>query len=247
VSGCVAKSGPADASTSQLLLRVARIERSSRTVCQAGGSPSIAEVVAAQAEVDRLLQSSPAIPDQRGAGISGFFKSIKASTDTLRRHEATLKEVHAAAERIEVATATLAAAVDVVAKALLDSKDTQADIYHTVRVNLYLARIRAALPTVLSGGDTSVTAADRMAREWALTRITLAGLEQGEPELGMTAVRDPALRAKAAELRRDAEALDADVATLAADSTTVFEACEAADTISLDAAGLMEALVTPVL
>lgn len=145
--------------------------------------------------------------------LEGPLRSWLAGCQRLASIRDLLIAFHDTKTDFEVRMPALQARIDMATRQLAEQGAAGSTIYLAARQLLLIDRIRNGLREQLAGGPGSVTAGDRLARDLAVFSRVLEGLIDGNPELGIAAVKDAtaleALREARTQFREAESALQA--------------------------------------
>lgn len=131
---------------------------------------------------------------------------------------------------------------DDIAKRLVQARDASANqVYVAARQLLLGQRIQSNLNLVLNGGVGAATAADRFGRDVKLFGRVLAGMKNGDPQLGVERVTDGIAAAKIAELTDLFQSIEEQADLILSNSPELFQVQNATQTIASQSDGLLEA------
>ena len=167
------------------------------------------------------------------ADIAAAWLETRNLADVVLSHkEAVLTMVDAETE-FGAAVPQLMVRVDEIGRTVSegDSRATPSQIYLLGRTQVLMQRMHRHLVQVRAGNVAAISAADAYARDSTVLERTLAGLQDGDAELGMEAIAAPQAHASLIELRTlltETQATAEPMLTVVAD---MVEAREAADSL----------------
>lgn len=178
---------------------------------------------------------------QRDA-LEGPLRSWLAGCQRLAGIRDPLIDFHDTKADFETRIPALQARIDVATRQLAEQGAPGSTIYVAARQLLLIDRIRNGLREQLSGGPGSVTASDRLARDLTVFSRVLDGLIDGNPELGIAAVKDATALEALREARTQFREAESALLALGEQSVELAAAREDLDAQKIAQADLMTVL-----
>jgi twitching motility protein PilJ len=162
-----------------------------------------------------------------------------AANTILSRQELVLDITETAAE-FQSSIPQLTSKIDELFAVFRDSRASGDDLYLASRQMLLADRMLRRVSDILQGGDQAISAADQFARDAQFYRRVLGGWLQGDAEIGIAALTNPAARTIVSDVQEIYSGVGDSVDKIQAASTDLFEVTEAADNIFLSSAALLD-------
>jgi twitching motility protein PilJ len=245
--------------TSDLRVLSQQLAKYSREAVEGGNAESFDEFKATKTNVDQLVLAlrkggtvgGETVPGYEGSvrepGVSSALKKVtdtwtKMSGDANRilKSQDQIVNLSDTANSFNARIPQISARLDEVVRAMSDAGAPASQINLANRQIVLAERMRSRVTEILSGGDRAVTAADALSRDSAVFGQVLAGLKNGNDEVGVQRVTSTAAldavnavdKLYAASLKEMEQILQA--------STDLFEVQTASQSISGDSNVLLE-------
>ena len=249
----------ARALTAQLQVLSQQLAKYSREAVEGGNAESFEEFKATKGSVDAIVSAlrkggtvgKNTVPGYEGSirepGVSSALKKVtttwaKMSQDAERiiKSQDQIVNLSDTANAFNGRIPQISARLDEVVRAMSDSGAPASQINLANRQIVLADRMSRRVTEILAGGDRAVTAADALSRDSAVFGQVLAGLKEGNAEIGVNRVTSTAaLDAVNAVDKLYADSLKEMDSILQA-STDLFEVQQASASISGDSNVLLE-------
>src|SRR5918993_723726 len=236
-----------------------QLAKYSREAVEGGNAESFDEFKATKDNVDKLvlaLRKGGSVDGETVPGYEGSLRepgvssALKKVTDTWTKMSADANRILKSQDQIVNLSDTansfnaripqISARLDEVVRAMSDAGAPASQINLANRQIVLADRMSRRVTEILAGGDRAVTAADALSRDSAVFGQVLAGLKDGNPEIGVNRVTSTAaLDPVSAVDKLYADSLKEMDSILQA-STDLFEVQEASASISGDSNVLLE-------
>jgi len=180
-------------------------------------------------------------------GVSGALKKVndvwaKMSVDAERisKGQEQVLNLTDTANSFNARIPQVAAHLDEVVRAMSDSNAPASQIGLANRQIVLAYSMSRHVTEILAGGDRAVSAADELSRNAAVFAQVLAGLKQGNTDLGVNKVTTPAAMTAVEAVEKLYADSQKEMETIQTASTDLFEVQQAATTISGDSNVLLE-------
>ncbi|MDD3449420.1 MAG: methyl-accepting chemotaxis protein [Gammaproteobacteria bacterium] len=176
----------------------------------------------------------PASPPEATAALGRVRETwggVSGAADVIIGRWDVITTLHEIAGRFSETIPRLQKVTDELVDAMAASDSAREQLILVSRQSLLLERIVRNVNLVLRGGLEAVTAADSFGRDTALFGRVLNGLLEGSPALGITAVAEPAQRARLEELQTLFAPVSESAGRILESSPELFQVRDAADRI----------------
>jgi twitching motility protein PilJ len=249
----------ARAMTAQLQVLSQQLAKYSREAVQGGNADSFEEFKATKAQIDALVTAlrkggkvgNDRVPGFEGsvnqAGVSSALKQVTSTwTKMAQDGERIIKSQDQIVNLSDTAASftgripQISARLDEVVRAMSDAGAPASQINLANRQIVLADRMSRRVTEILAGGDRAVTAADALSRDSVVFGQVLAGLKNGNEEIGVSRVTSTAAldAVNAVDTLYAASLKEMDSILQA--STDLFEVQQASATISADSNLLLE-------
>jgi twitching motility protein PilJ len=197
--------------TSDLRVLSQQLAKYSREAVEGGNAESFDEFKATKTNVDQLVLAlrkggtvgGETVPGYEGSvrepGVSSALKKVtdtwtKMSGDANRilKSQDQIVNLSDTANSFNARIPQISARLDEVVRAMSDAGAPASQINLANRQIVLAERMRSRVTEILSGGDRAVTAADALSRDSAVFGQVLAGLKNGNDEVGVQRVTSTA-------------------------------------------------------
>ena len=246
----------ARALTAELQVLSQQLAKYSREAVEGGNADSFEEVKATKTRIDAIVGAlrkggSEGVPGYEGSvrepGVSSALKKVTViwtkmaqDADRITKSQDQIVNLSDTATSFNGRIPQISARLDEVVRAMSDSGAPASQINLANRQIVLADRMSRRVTEILAGGDRAVTAADALSRDSAVFGQVLAGLKDGNAEIGVNRVTSTvALDAVGQVNKLYADSLKEMDSILQA-STDLFEVQQASASISGDSNVLLE-------
>jgi len=203
-----------------------------------------------QQKLDALSKGSDTegVPSYVDAGIVGTrlkavtvaWEPIGKAADTIDGASSLVLDVADRSVDFADNVRQMSSKMDDLVVALLDDNAPGDTVYLATRQILLSDRMLRRVSDIQKGGEEAISAADQFGRDARMFGQVLEGLLSGDSEVGIRAISNARAREILSEIQSLYSGIGENVGSIQEASTDLFEVTEAADTIFLGSAGLLD-------
>ncbi|MFN3842080.1 MAG: methyl-accepting chemotaxis protein [Rehaibacterium terrae] len=220
----------------------------------AGGFEAFAELQATRTRIDAILRdlregnAAEGVPGYQNDAVVGeplarltqTWTPINENAQRILEREELVLDLAETASEFSTRVPQLQARMDEVVRFMSEAGAPSSQIYIAVRQIVLADRMVRYVTQILQGGAGAVSAADRFSRDAAVFAQVLAGLRNGNNELGIRRVDSAAGQRALAEVDALYQEVQQDVDAILNASTDLFEVKEASGQIFQDSTLLLD-------
>lgn len=212
-------------------------EELSRTANVLRGSVEDLEVGSDERGVPGISRN-PALQEEL-ATLKRTWERVNTSVSSILQRKDSVLELAQTSAQFGAQVLPLSARSDELVKVLADQGSPQDQVYVAGRQVALAERLMRRLTEIREAGENAPTAADGFQRDAQIFGRVLDGLRNGNPELGISAVRSPQGQRLLESIDGVFRDIAASVESIVKGSANLFEVNEAARTLLIDSAQLL--------
>ncbi len=184
------------------------------------------------------LPPSPAVVNEQLAEIEILWATISANATDVSQRETLVQDLADSAAIFSRSIPVLQARTDQATRILTEAGAPAGQIYIASRQLVLADRMLRHVGEILQGGQAAVTAADNLNRDSTLFSQVVNGLIDGNTQLGITPVRNPAARTILDDVQSRFNEAAAEIDNILASSVQLSDVRLAADDVFVDSGDL---------